>query len=156
MVECTLTRDNCGKAIYSALLSFFFIQERNENIRTLNDIIRNLKKDGLSFSMYIPWFFFINPFWYTYHKNLIAKKNIEPLKKQKNGVMLHYVTCNQLYGIQDSWCHFVCEIYDSGKRINFIDPYKKHIVIDYPKHKTTKIDFESFLSSNHIMLYIYR
>lgn len=156
MVEETIIHDNCGNEIYFEVLKYFGHKERNVNLSTVSEFTENLNSDGLSYYIYVPFQFFINPIWLKYISNLTSKANLSIFKQSRRGVLVHYSTCKQCYKVNDIWLHFTCEVYEGGKVVKYVDPYESKVRLDYPSALQTRVDHDELFKLNHIMIFVYK
>ena len=130
-------RQQCIDRVLFFLNSTYTKSSAIQEANTLRDIHNLLKEQSSGVHIYIhPSLLFLPPcFRLTLSRDVQTTFNtdafIKSASSQVHYGILHLMTAKQIYGIDECWSHFVCELYDHGKS-EFYDPFLEKCMRDYP------------------------
>lgn len=133
----------CIYSVVDFVYYFFYNNYANlhaiQRCRTLKDVYWFFEKSSIHIICKCHPIFFLNPIsYYLCIMSYIKNKNARPGGKI---AVITFSSALELYGINDLWTHYVCEIMENGKHYIY-DPYRKFIQKDYPIIQNTILDIK--------------
>lgn len=133
-------KNHCRIATLEAVLKFF--DKPNNFVRNINSIsslITYLETNNLKCVVSCPIFFIFSPrLWQIFFSHRVSvKKFLELGNENRRKVIMHFLSAQQLYDIDDFWTHYVCEFFE--EKYVYFDPYLDNLTIDYPSKKGYKL-----------------
>jgi hypothetical protein len=122
MIECFLR----NKTTYTQNFS---------RLRYLRDFIQVLDKEKYGFMVFIPLISILSPYIFylkiKYGKKITISRQhfLKMTCNLEKYCILYHLSSYQLYGIKDNWSHWVCELFDKGKRI-YKDDLRNTLISD--------------------------
>ncbi len=131
-----IDRSHCRVLVLEAVLKFF---DKPYNftscINSTSELIAYLEINNLKCVVTCPSFFILSPLlWRLFltHR-LSARSFLELCERQSRKALIHFLSAQQLYGIEEFWTHYVCEFF--SEQYAYFDPYSDQLSIDYPSIK---------------------
>ncbi len=120
---------------------------------SLFDAYRFLKRSNFHVKCKCHPIFFLNPLLTILL--LINRMTLCSVPKDSKIAILTYSSAFELYGILDSWNHYVCEIKNNSKW-EIYDPYFNHICEDYPDLQVPPLSYDSISKKRTFQFIIWR
>lgn len=124
-----------------------------ENCSSLWDVYHFLRQSHFQVRCQCNPLFFLNPSLAGLY--LTNKMNRSSVPCEGKIAILTYSSAFELYGILDSWNHYICEI-STGANWEIYDSYYKYIVEDYPNFNAKPLSHASILKKKTFQFVIWR
>lgn len=133
--EVEFTSTECGRSALHVATRHVCGGVRVDSIRTARTMIEACTAAPLSRLIHIPlsvrllsWSLLLKP-----SVSLRSLRSFIVCSRGKTA-LIHHVSALQIYNLSVPWSHFVVELYEHGKRVDYVDPFSQHIHLEYPDH----------------------